>query len=79
MTDEIVSLNVGGTLFATSRQTLMKHPDSMLARMCNTEVPVVKDPSGAYFIDRDPTLFRLILNYLRSGFLSEKTRNCEVE
>merc|ERR1711992_111729 len=79
MTDEIVSLNVGGTLFATSRHTLMKHPDSMLARMCNTEVPVVKDPSGAYFIDRDPTLFRLILNYLRSGFLSEKTRNCDLE
>ena len=63
----IISFNVGGTAFATSRQTLMKYPDSMLARMCNTDVPVAKDSNGAYFIDRDPEMFRLILNYLRNG------------
>ena len=62
----IISFNVGGTAFATSRQTLMKYPDSMLARMCNTDVPVAKDSNGAYFIDRDPEMFRLILNYLRN-------------
>ena len=30
---QVVELNVGGTTYATTRSTLCKHPDSMLARM----------------------------------------------
>ncbi len=31
--EDIVELNVGGTHFTTTRSTLSKEPDSMLARM----------------------------------------------
>ena len=31
--DDIISLDVGGTRFDTTRQTLVKDPNSMLARM----------------------------------------------
>ena len=30
---QVVELNVGGTIYATTRSTLCKDPDSMLARM----------------------------------------------
>ena len=72
----IISFNVGGTVFATSRQTVMKYPNSMLARICSTDVPVEKDSNGVYFIDRDPEIFRLILNYLRNGYLSKMPQDC---
>ncbi|KAH7721790.1 BTB/POZ domain-containing protein KCTD17 [Aphelenchoides avenae] len=65
----IVRLNVGGKLFETTVQTLCKEPDSFLARFCEIDgmQPRVKDASGAFFIDRDPRYFRVILNYLRSS------------
>ena len=75
----VISLNVGGTSFATTRQTLMKYPDSLLAKICSTDVHVAKDSNGAYFIDRDPELFRLILNYLRTGYLRKLPPNHNLE
>ncbi|KAL6091798.1 hypothetical protein STEG23_000207 [Scotinomys teguina] len=110
-----VRLNVGGTYFLTTRQTLCRDPKSFLYRLCQAdpdldsdklsfaecdakmrlvlgnlrEVP--KEPSefidmgehqrqtivssarademGAYLIDRDPTYFGPVLNYLRHGKL----------
>lgn len=59
--DEIV-LNVGGTFFSTCRVTLSNAPNSMLfARFAKSSF----HPSS-FFIDRDPTLFRHVLNWLRS-------------
>lgn len=34
MPTSIIKLNVGGKAFLTSRQTVEREPDSMLARMC---------------------------------------------
>lgn len=71
-----VTLNVGGKLFTTSKSTLTKkEPSSMLARMFAEEqgdylfTPSNIDASGAYMIDRSPTYFEPILNYLRNGQL----------
>ena len=69
-----INLNVGGTNFSTTRSTLTtKEPDSMLARMFDSEQNYVwqssVDPSGAYLIDRSPVFFEPILNYLRHGEL----------
>ncbi|KAI7836323.1 hypothetical protein COHA_009831 [Chlorella ohadii] len=50
---ELVVLNVGGTLFTTTRTTLTTHAESMLA--------------GMFRIDRDPKHFPCILAYLRDG------------
>ncbi|XP_043376230.1 BTB/POZ domain-containing protein KCTD17 isoform X2 [Dermochelys coriacea] len=104
-----VRLNVGGTVFLTTRQTLCREQKSFLCRLCQgeelqsargkqdteklSEFPKLnsqKDPgfltlspvpcpldqrsyrndeTGAYLIDRDPTYFGPILNFLRHGKL----------
>lgn len=71
---EWVTLNIGGKLFSTTRSTLTRQePNSMLARMFSdqSEVPWNSsvDVNGAYLIDRSPTYFEPILNYLRHGQL----------
>ncbi|KAG2220986.1 hypothetical protein INT45_004605, partial [Circinella minor] len=60
--NEIVKLNVGGQLFVTSKTTLTRDPNSLLANLFHTQRP---DEDGSYFLDRDSTYFRLVLNYLR--------------
>ncbi|CAP21037.2 Protein CBG24423 [Caenorhabditis briggsae] len=62
----IIKLNVGGSLFQTSKSTLTKF-DGFFKTMLETEIPVAKDESGAIFIDRDPKHFRVILNFMRGG------------
>ncbi|KAK2884457.1 BTB/POZ domain-containing protein KCTD2 [Channa argus] len=66
-----VRLNVGGTYFITTKQTLCRDPKSFLFRLCqeDPDLDSDKDETGAYLIDRDPTYFGPILNYLRHGKL----------
>uniref|UniRef100_A0A672MS62 BTB/POZ domain-containing protein KCTD5-like n=1 Tax=Sinocyclocheilus grahami TaxID=75366 RepID=A0A672MS62_SINGR len=66
-----VRLNVGGTYFLTTRQTLCRDPKSFLYRLCQADPDLDsdKDETGAYLIDRDPTYFGPVLNYLRHGKL----------
>ncbi|KYQ57803.1 BTB/POZ domain-containing protein KCTD3 [Trachymyrmex zeteki] len=63
---DIVHLNVGGTRFSTSRQTLTWIPDSFFTALLSNRIDSHKDETGALFIDRDPKLFSIILNYLRT-------------
>ncbi|XP_025016914.1 BTB/POZ domain-containing protein KCTD5 [Tetranychus urticae] len=66
-----VRLNVGGSIFMTTRSTLCRDPKSFLYRLCDEDPSLGsdKDESGAYLIDRDPTYFGPILNFLRHGKL----------
>ena len=64
-----VKLNVGGHYFTTSVHTLTKDPNSMLAAMFSGKFEMKPSEDGSFFIDRDGTHFRYILNYLRSGEL----------
>ncbi|XP_063094550.1 BTB/POZ domain-containing protein KCTD17 isoform X4 [Cavia porcellus] len=65
-----VRLNVGGTVFLTTRQTLCREQKSFLSRLCQgEELQSDRDETGAYLIDRDPTYFGPILNFLRHGKL----------
>uniref|UniRef100_A0A4W6E636 Potassium channel tetramerization domain containing 6b n=3 Tax=Percomorphaceae TaxID=1489872 RepID=A0A4W6E636_LATCA len=65
-----VTLNVGGHLYTTSLSTLQRYPDSMLGAMFRGDFPTTRDSQGNYFIDRDGTLFRYILNFLRTSELT---------
>jgi len=61
-------LNVGGTIFETSRATLTSHADSSLARMFepNSNLPPANITSeGVYLVDACPVGFSVILNWLR--------------
>lgn len=51
----------------TSLATLQKDPKSFFAVMFSGTWKAELDEDGAYFIDRDGTHFRYILNYLRHG------------
>ncbi|ETN82732.1 K+ channel tetramerization domain protein [Necator americanus] len=66
-----IRLNVGGKVFQTTRDTLMKVPGSFLYRLCQDDkrLPSIKDETGAYLIDRDADYFSPVLNYLRHGRL----------
>ena len=74
--NEILNLDVGGTKFKTSRQTLMREPGSLLGRMFDIDSPLqpAAMQDGAYFLDRDPEKFKVILNYLREDELAELTK-----
>lgn len=55
----------------TTRTTLCRDPKSFLYRLVQDEphLNTDKDDNGAYLIDRDPTYFGPVLNYLRHGKL----------
>jgi hypothetical protein len=62
-----IRLDIGGTIFKTSLETLTKDRGSMLATMFSGRFSLEPQKDGTFFIDRDPTHFRLILNFLRTG------------
>ncbi|XP_053945190.1 SH3KBP1-binding protein 1 [Anastrepha ludens] len=73
---DLVNLNVGGQRFSTSRQTLTWIPDTFFTALLSGRISSLRDETGAIFIDRDPTLFSIILNYLRTKDIDIK--NCEI-
>jgi hypothetical protein len=60
-----ILLDVGGHKFTTSRQTLTSIPDTYLASLFSGRFELTTDADGVYFIDRDGTYFRHVLNCLR--------------
>jgi hypothetical protein len=62
-----VKFNVGGQIFETTRSTLLKYPDSVLAT--HITPPWQPDAEGIYFFDRDPNVFGALLGFYRSNIL----------
>ena len=62
-----IKLDVGGTIFKTTRLTLSQVPDSLLGRMFHPDssLPPARMQDGAFLIDADPGSFPVILNWLR--------------
>jgi DNA polymerase III delta prime subunit len=70
--DEWIRLNVGGHIYMTTRGTLSKESESLLAKMFGaqskwSESALCRDSSGAYFLDASPRHFEPILSFLRRG------------
>lgn len=66
MSTSVVKLNVGGHIYWTAYDTLTSHGPNMLSAMIRHDNPG-QLVEGAYFIDRDPEIFRWILNHLRGS------------
>jgi len=71
--DSKVRLDVGGSIYTTSTQTLRRYPDSLLSLMFSGRHELRREPDGSYFIDRDGAHFRYVLNFLRDGSLDPQT------
>ncbi|XP_064603360.1 uncharacterized protein LOC135468840 [Liolophura sinensis] len=74
-----IKLNVGGHKFETSLDTMTKDPQSVLGFMFSGRHPIKREADGSYFIDRDGTNFRHILNFLRDGDSSFSTMPADVK
>ena len=68
-----IKLDIGGHVYATSIMILIRDSQSMLAAIFNGRHTVMTQEDGSYFIDRDGTHFRYILNYLRDGGFKDGT------
>lgn len=60
-----VALNVGGTIFYTDRSTLRCGSDVLRGLVDRSFAGFPKDDEGRPFLDRSPTIFQLLLNFLR--------------
>ena len=80
---DLIYLNVGGTKYTTTRNTLTKYPQSLLGRMFDKECPfkLTFDKENNVFLDRDGEMFKYILRYLRDNRLppSKKMSYFETE
>ncbi|KAF0697841.1 Aste57867_11495 [Aphanomyces stellatus] len=67
---QLITLNVGGTLFTTSKETLVRIPGSYFHAMLGSGLWQPDGPHGSYFLDMDPLHFDRVMMYLRQGELS---------
>lgn len=63
--EQQIKLDVGGTHFTTSQTTLRRFPDSMIGAMFSGRHALTLNKNDEFFVDRDGTHFRFILNFLR--------------
>jgi hypothetical protein len=61
-----ITLDIGGTLFSTTLETLVSEKDTFFTAMFSEEFNTQPDKDGHYFIDRSPLMFPYILDYLRN-------------
>ncbi|KAJ1483537.1 BTB/POZ protein [Baffinella frigidus] len=59
--------NVGGTVFEVAVSTIQSRPEGLLAKMTDGRFECGKDESGAFFVDRNPQFFNIVLDVLRDN------------
>ncbi|CAM9323801.1 unnamed protein product [Chrysoparadoxa australica] len=71
-----IRLDLSGTEFVTTVDTLLRDERSYFCAMMRLQAPLEdgQEPRTEFFIDRDPTHFRHILNYLRDGKICLENR-----
>ncbi|XP_055388097.1 potassium voltage-gated channel protein Shal-like [Condylostylus longicornis] len=74
MEDENILINVSGHRFETKRSTLDKHPNTLLGS--NSRETFYNKITKEYYFDRDPNIFRYILNYYRTDRLHFPKNEC---
>ncbi|XP_028250197.1 potassium voltage-gated channel subfamily D member 2-like [Parambassis ranga] len=72
--DGLIVLNVSGTKFQTWRDTLERYPDTLLGS--SERDFFFHEEKNEYFFDRDPDIFRHILNFYRTGKLHYPRQEC---
>uniref|UniRef100_A0A665V4I2 A-type voltage-gated potassium channel KCND1 n=1 Tax=Echeneis naucrates TaxID=173247 RepID=A0A665V4I2_ECHNA len=72
--DRLIVLNVSGTKFQTWRDTLERYPDTLLGS--SERDFFFQEEKDEFFFDRDPDLFRHILNFYRTGKLHFPRQEC---
>ena len=73
--DKRLTINVSGIKFQTWQSTLMRFPDSLLGS-AEAMKQFYDDRRKEYFLDRDPHLFKFVLNYYRFGKLHFSQEDC---
>lgn len=78
--DEWVKLNVGGETMISTRTTLSRYSQEnnhFLAALINNhnEMNSFRDDKGAYLIDRSPTYFKHVIDFLRTSRLDLPSEN----
>ncbi|XP_033845707.1 potassium voltage-gated channel subfamily D member 2 isoform X3 [Periophthalmus magnuspinnatus] len=72
--DGLIILNVSGTKFQTWSDTLERYPDTLLGS--SERDFFFHEETNEYFFDRDPDIFRHILNFYRTGKLHYARQEC---
>ena len=68
--DGIITLNVGGVKYQTTKTTLCSHAESIFAKIFGGTFSLKPSDDGSYFIDRNGKYFDHILDYLRNNRLN---------
>uniref|UniRef100_A0A4W3GJL0 Potassium voltage-gated channel, Shal-related subfamily, member 1 n=1 Tax=Callorhinchus milii TaxID=7868 RepID=A0A4W3GJL0_CALMI len=72
--DETLTVNVSGRRFQTWKNTLDRYPDTLLGS--SEKEFFFCEERREYFFDRDPEMFRHILNFYRTGRLHYPRHEC---
>jgi hypothetical protein len=72
--DEKLVINISGHRFECWRSTLEKYPHTLLGSV--EKEFFFDEETNEYFLDRDPELFRHILNFYRTGRLHFPKNEC---
>lgn len=72
--DEKLIINISGHKFECWRSTLEKYPQTLLGSV--EKEFFYDEEANEYFLDRDPELFRHILNFYRTGRLHYPRNEC---